>query len=291
MMTRPLTNDDRAALEALLLEAPDHNAFHLSAVHEFGLTRPTEPGGEAWAVGVFRDSALAGAVVVLRGTGGIYHHRGDRETLEPLADAVLDAVMSGRLALLSGHTSQIGALMPLVESAVNGRPDRCDFCTLAPGDIITPSPIPGFNAPVLATGDDMERLIDFYQRGFYSLARLPSRAAWRSRLSEQIAFRSLYFIADASGTVISSALSSAESRGSAMLGGVATLPEYRGQGLSTWCVAALCEHLFRREIPTISLFYLKDNTSAARVYARLGFSPSGEWLLVPMGLGILFGSL
>jgi predicted GNAT family acetyltransferase len=129
----------------------------------------------------------------------------------------------------------------------------------------------------------MERLIDFYERGFYSLARLPSRAAWRARLTEQMRFRTLYFILDRHGRVASAAQSSAESAGGAMLGGVATLPEYEGRGLSTCCVAALCAHLFRKGMPGVSLFYLQGNTPAARVYDKLGFRDDGEWLLASLG--------
>jgi predicted GNAT family acetyltransferase len=232
-----------------------------------------------------------GALVVLRGTGGIYHAPGDRDALEILAEAVQDAVVRGRLALLSGHASQLDPLFPMVSVTANGRLDRCHFCTLRPGDLTLPEPKPGFHEPRLATGDDMERLIDFYQRGFYSLARLPSRAAWRNRLSEQLAFRTLYFIDDEQRQVISAAQSSAEGGTAAMLGGVATLDEYRGQGLSTLCVGALCRHLFDAGMETVSLFYLKDNVSAGRVYEKLGFQVAGEWLLVPMGLGILFGNL
>ena len=74
-----------------------------------------------------------------------------------------------------------------------------------------------------------------------------------------------------------------------MLGGVATLDNYRRLGLSTWCVGALCEDLFGAGMNEIALFYLKDNTPARQVYDKLGFRSAGEWLLVPMGLGILFG--
>ena len=130
---------------------------------------------------------------------------------------------------------------------------------------------------------------DFYLPGFYSLARLPSREAWRDRLSDQLAFRTLFLIEDTEGRVVSAALSSAEGGGAAMLGGVATLDEYRGLGLSTLCVGALCEELFAQGVRSVGLFYLKDNVPAARVYARLGFKPASEWLLVPMGLGIVFG--
>ncbi|MEO8285413.1 MAG: GNAT family N-acetyltransferase [Chloroflexota bacterium] len=291
MKSRPLFADDRPTLQALLEHLRPHNVFHLSALEEFGLVTPAEGGAGPWAIGAFDGGELRGALVVLRGTGGIYHTAGDRDTLEVLAAAVHDAVMRGRLALLSGHTSQLDVLLPLVDESVNGRPDRCHFRTLVPGDLTLPEQGNGFAKPRLATDSDMEKLVDFYQRGFYSLARLPSRAAWRNRLSEQMAFRTLYMIEDSEGKVISAAQSSAEGGGAAMLGGVATLDEYRGQGLSTLCVGALCSHLFAKGMETVSLFYLKDNVSAARVYEKLGFRAAGEWLLVPMGLGILFGNL
>jgi predicted GNAT family acetyltransferase len=179
---------------------------------------------------------------------------------------------------------------------VGGRLDRCHFTVLSPGDLVLPDArepewfAPGvFKPPRRAADEDMERLIDFYLHGFYSLARLPSREAWRSRLSEQLAFRTLYLIEDKEGVVASAALSSAEGGGVAMLGGVATLETYRGLGLSTWCVGALCEGLFAAGGEEIALFYLKDNTPAGRVYDKLGFRPAGEWLLMPMGMGILFG--
>ncbi|MEO5951052.1 MAG: GNAT family N-acetyltransferase, partial [Chloroflexia bacterium] len=207
-----------------------------------------------------------------------------------------DRVMGGRLALLSGHASQMNSLLPLIQSSVSGRPDRCWFKRLLPENLVLPDADepdwfePGlFHQPSRADDSDMEGLIDFYLHGFYSLAHLPSREAWRTRLSDQIAFRTLYLIKDREGTVVSAAQSSAEGGGAAMLGGVATLDAYRGIGLSTRCVGALCEGLFEAGLESISLFYLKDNTPAERVYEKLGFVPAGEWLLIPMGLGILFG--
>ncbi len=255
---------------------------------------PGDTGGSPWAMGAFERGVLVGSLVVFRGTGGICHlpgSPGDHEALETLAEAVHDAVIRGRLALLSGHATQLDPLLPMVEPSIGGRIDRCYFCTLREGDVVIPPPQPAFSEARLASGEDMERLIDFYQRGFYSLARLPSRAAWRTRLSEQLAFRTLYLIDDAQGRVISAAQSSAEGGGAAMLGGVATVDEYRGRGLSTVCVGALCRRLFSAGMETVSLFYLQDNTPAGRVYEKLGFRPAGRWLLVPMGLGILFGNL
>jgi RimJ/RimL family protein N-acetyltransferase len=291
--TRVLQNEDIAALERLLMGAPQHNVFHLSTLAETGL------GGPSWAVGVFLDGAMVGVVMATRGTGGVYYTSTDAGVLKALADTVRERSLNGRLALLSGHSSLLDPFLPLVRSSIGGRLDRCDFCVLTPGSLTGNSPNGGHNAqstgssrwqvPRIAGDADMERLIDFYLHGFYSLARLPSREAWRDRLSDQLAFRTLFLIEDSEGRVGSAALSSAEGGGAAMLGGVATLDEYREAGLSTRCVAALCGDLFAEGAQSIGLFYLKDNVPAARVYARLGFKPAGEWLLVPMGLGIVFG--
>jgi RimJ/RimL family protein N-acetyltransferase len=268
------------------MRAPTHNVFHLSALAERDLSPTPEVHGGPWAVGGFRGDMLVGVLIAQRGTGCICHTPGDTGTLSALASAVTSKVRGGLLSLLSGHVSQVAPLLPLVNEVGVSRPDRCYFRTLRRGDLALSDwdNVPrGFFAPRLAGESDIERLIDFYQVGFYSLARLPSRAAWRNRLVEQIAFRTLFLIEDTQGKVASCALSSGEGSGAAMLGGVATLPEYIGRGLSTRCVGALCAHLFSKGLTSISLFYLQDNDAAGRVYDKLGFRDSGEWLLAALG--------
>jgi RimJ/RimL family protein N-acetyltransferase len=284
LVIRTLTGADQPVLEGFLMRAPTHNVFHLSALAEYGLSPTPETYGAAWAVGVFRDVTLVGALVVQRGTGCIYHTPGDLDTLNALASAVRSKATSGPLSLLSGHASQMVPLLPLVQNVSASKPDLCYFRTLAPRDLTQQGErLQGFSSPRQAGQEDMERLIDFYELGFYSLARLPSRAAWRNRLTEQLALRTLYLVEDRRGRIASAALSSAESCGAAMLGGVATLPEYVGRGLSTLCVGALCAHLFNKGLASISLFYLQENHAAGRVYTKLGFQDAGEWLLTALG--------
>jgi predicted GNAT family acetyltransferase len=270
-------------LETLLMHAPEHNLFHLGALAEQGLSAEPDQG-RTWAVGVFRDGTLSGVVMAVGGTGGTYHSPGDSETLSAVARVVQRKVTDGSLSLLSGHASQLTPLLPLLNHAGAGIADQCYFRTLRREDLRLPDGVSAFAPPRLATSADMERLIDFYSTGFYSLARLPSREAWRMRLSEQLAYRTLFLIEDRQGKIASAALSSAEGGGAAMLGGVATLSEYRGKGLSALCVGRLCDHIFKAGLSSVALFYLQDNTPAARVYDKLGFAHAGEWLLVPLGL-------
>ncbi|MBF6613664.1 MAG: GNAT family N-acetyltransferase [Chloroflexi bacterium] len=283
MNIRPLHGDDRPALKRLLLQEPEYNLFQLSALIEHGLGDNSTTKGAPWAVGAFRADALTGVVMSQRGTAGLYHTAGDSETMGLLSKVVLDKAASGDISLLSGHASQIDPLLPVVGQASIGM-DRCYFQTLSPGNLrLSSSEQKDVSAPRLATWDDMEKLIDFYMVGFYSLARLPSRSAWHSRLSEQLTYRTLFLIEDRAGRVISAAMTSAEGGNAAMLGGVATLLDYRRKGLSTLCVSALCSYLFRAGTRSIALFYLQDNTPASHVYDKVGFQDAGEWLLVPLG--------
>jgi uncharacterized protein len=283
MDIRPLGPSDESALQALLMREPARNAFHLSMLQEQGLPPVSHAAEATWAVGAFRGRELVGAAMALRGTGGLYHEPGDVETLEPLAHTIEDKVMARSMSLLSGHTSQVGPALPMLNSVMIGWYDRCHFRTLYPLDLRYLEKVESFPGPRVATWDDMERLVDFYMTGFYSLARLPSREAWRARLSEQLTYRTLFLIEDGRGRVLSAALSSAEGGRAAMLGGVATVDEYRGRGLSAACVGALCHYLFGKGIESVSLFYLLGNEPAGRVYDKLGFSDGGEWLLVPLG--------
>src|SRR5215210_2867954 len=98
---RALADDDMPALEDLLMRAPAHNVFHLSALLERGLSPMPESYGAAWAMGVLRGGELIGALVEQRGTGCIYHAPGDADTLRALASVVTSSATGGHFSLLS----------------------------------------------------------------------------------------------------------------------------------------------------------------------------------------------
>jgi RimJ/RimL family protein N-acetyltransferase len=260
--TRLLAPDEAPQLEALLagqMLAATYARSHLRAA---GL----RPGGvRAWGW-----PAHGGLVAALVARDGI--------SWAVWADPAAPPALAARLALLDAQllSGPAGQVAPLLTGALGARligQDRCPFEVLTPGTF-QPTPGPARRA----TPADMERLIDFYSHRFYSLTYLPTRAAWQARLGEQLAHRTL-FIVEHAGRVVAAAQSSAETPDSAMLGGVATLPAYRNQGLSGICVSALCADLFARGRARVGLFYMPGNTPAARVYARLGFQPAGEWWL------------
>jgi len=73
------------------------------------------------------------------------------------------------------------------------------------------------------------------------------------------------------------AQTTAENSMSAMIVGVATLPEYRKTGLMSRCLSKLCMDVLG-ENKTLCLFY--DNPKAGNVYHKLGFETLDMWTMI-----------
>ncbi|SMC81916.1 GNAT family N-acetyltransferase [Papillibacter cinnamivorans] len=80
------------------------------------------------------------------------------------------------------------------------------------------------------------------------------------------------------GALAAVALTTAENSESAMIVGVATLPEHRDKGLAGNLVAGLCEKCLSEGKRYLCLFY--DNPDAGKVYRELGFREMGEYTLI-----------
>lgn len=64
---------------------------------------------------------------------------------------------------------------------------------------------------------------------------------------------------------------SAQSQYGAQISGVYTPPALRGQGIATRCIADMCEALFDRGFPRVTLYVNEENIPAIHVYERVGF--------------------
>ena len=62
--------------------------------------------------------------------------------------------------------------------------------------------------------------------------------------------------------------------GGAVIGAVATLPDYRGRGYASACVSTLAASLQKEGR---RIYLSPKNAGAQRLYAGLGFVPCGEW--------------
>ncbi|MEG1548671.1 MAG: GNAT family N-acetyltransferase [Clostridia bacterium] len=86
------------------------------------------------------------------------------------------------------------------------------------------------------------------------------------------------FGAFSGNTLVGFAGTAAENSQSAMIVGVATLPQWRGRGIASTVVSDLCNDCFSRGMRFLCLFY--DNPAAGRIYHRIGFNDIGEYAML-----------
>lgn len=86
-----------------------------------------------------------------------------------------------------------------------------------------------------------------------------------------------FFVEDEAGKVISMASTTAENTFAAMVVGVCTLEEARGEGYATKLMTKLSQDVLS-EGKTLCLFY--DNPSAGAIYKRIGYQDIGKYLMV-----------
>jgi uncharacterized protein len=87
------------------------------------------------------------------------------------------------------------------------------------------------------------------------------------------------FVREVDGVVVSKAEATPEVPHAALVGGVYTLPEHRGRGHSTACVAALCKRMLGL-VSVVTLSVEPDNDAAYRAYRRIGFEKAADWMVV-----------
>ncbi len=120
-----------------------------------------------------------------------------------------------------------------------------------------------------ATMNDYEALCQFYARA-ENMARTP-KAVERPLRDGRV------FITEVDGVIVSSALTNAETKNLAMIGGVYTPPEHRGKGYAGAAMVALCRSLIEDGLRPV-LYY--HHPAAGAIYRRLGFTDLGEWRAV-----------
>lgn len=98
------------------------------------------------------------------------------------------------------------------------------------------------------------------------------------QLTMNLAHGSLLYGAYSDGKLVATAATSAANSQSAMVVGVATLPEYRNRGYASAAVAALCRASFNEGKKFLCLFY--DNPCAGSIYRRIGFKEIGEYAML-----------
>ena len=104
---------------------------------------------------------------------------------------------------------------------------------------------------------------------------LPAFDAWYADVHHRLRHGLCRLAAvETDGGVAACAMTTAECAGGAVIGAVATLPDYRGRGYASACVSTLAASLQKEGR---RIYLSPKNAGAQRLYAGLGFVPCGEW--------------
>ena len=265
-MIRQLHEDDRAAAIALLHREPAFNLYFLGNIEVNGFAQDFcqfwgdfGPDGALYAV---LNRYMKGWVIYglpeadWAGLGAIVdNHPGGADRLQDNPGGV-DSFLP---YLQRYRARKLGEQELVVLDAV-------DFCPAAPGPNV---------AVRKATLDDLPALIDFYAHA-EEMSRVPE-AVERPLRDRRI------WLAEMEGAIRSAALTNAETRDQAMIGGVYTKPDARGRGLSQAVVSALCAELIGLAKQPV-LYW--ENPAAGAVYHKLGFHAVGIWRSVRLAEGM-----
>ena len=264
---RILKETDRATLLAYLSAEPEYNLFFIGDVENFGLE------GQHVTIAVSETDGVWDSVTLRYMDSFLVYSRKEDYDASAVA-AYLRA--QPQCDLVSGKGSVLRHLAPCFPEHKCRATylSRCD----APADF-----------PFTAAGLSMRRLtaedapaivslfcgIEEFRENY--LGKETSRTE-----EERVKFAggsgSGFGVFDGSGTLLATALTSAENSMSAMVVGVATRPGFRKLGLASAAVSALCRDCLARGMKFLCLFY--DNPEAGRIYRRIGFSELGEYVMM-----------
>jgi predicted GNAT family acetyltransferase len=252
---RQLNRDDTDELLAFLYRDSYYNVFMIGNLENMGLDHPDL---DYW--GSFRGGQLVGALMRYWVFWNIYDAGGaDLRAFAWLMDR------RGDVRALHGRDGLIARLAKLLRDYEVREERRLYFCRL-----------PELK-PALTSSYSVRRA---------TLADLPTLAAFYADAEEmtrdeQSVRRCLeqcrIFVAIAEGRIVSVALTNAETRNLAIIGGVYTPPDFRYQGYASACMFAICQDLVA-DGKEACLFY--DDPVAEGIYRRLGFEKMGYWRLL-----------
>ncbi|MFM9281877.1 GNAT family N-acetyltransferase [Paenibacillus jiagnxiensis] len=263
-MIRKLTEADRESVMQLAGREPSLNLFIIGDVENFGFERDFQ---ELWGEFDAADGRLK--AILLRYDGSYLPYAEGDFDVQGFAELVLSGK---KKEMMSGSSYIVDRFAREISFAKEKRLNFAELTTLQEsGETVANSHFEVRQAGV----EDVEAvcsLLDQIQE-FVS-----SGESMRSGMQRKLQSRTgrSYFV-EKDGEVIAVASSTAENSLSAMIVGVATHPEYRGQGLASHLVRRLCADLLA-EGRSVCLFY--DNPVAGAIYKRLGFKDIGQWSMM-----------
>jgi uncharacterized protein len=264
-MIRKLTEKDRESVMAFVGKEPALNLFLIGDIENFGFDNEFQ---EIWGEFDAADGRLK--AVLLRYYGSFLPYAVGGFDVTGFADIVM---RSERREMVSGPTH----VAEMFRGALKFRKEKHMFFAelAATRRLDAGMAYYGESEIKHAAVDDVEAVCELMDQIEEFQTGADSRRDVLRRTLASGTGRT--YMVKRDGKVIASASTSAENSMSAMVVGVATHPEHRGQGLATRLVTKLCADVLA-EGRSLCLFY--DNPSAGAIYKRIGFEDIGKWSMM-----------
>ncbi|HDX9653167.1 N-acetyltransferase [Bacillus wiedmannii] len=259
-MMRKLTKKDHKQVFSFLKEEAALNLFIIGDIEAFGYDTDFQ---ELW--GVFKEDRTLQSILLR------FHDAFIPYSKEAFVTSDYETLLSSYMPLkLSGKSTIVEKFETSPAIQLGAKSDMY-FCECLNGNSLPDTPI--HETIKLASIDDVDRIMQLRS----SIDEFPT-----ANESEKILRQALetntgrtYYI-EKDGVIIASASTSAENSLSAMVVGVCTHPNYRGNGYASLILQKMIQD-FTKEGRTLCLFY--NNPAAGRIYKRLGFKDIGMWTM------------
>lgn len=275
MSIERLTAADYEEARAFLLREPVMNVILLANAMNFGLEQGPGPFNADYFAG--RGASGIEVIGALYNLGAFFFRATCPEAVSGLAREVLElGRVPGYTAGTRRHVEVF--LDELGEAAGRPEPIESEYMVLRRGGL-APQDTSRARPAKPADLDQMLSLqVDFELECFGK--NVAGEASIRKLLEHQIS-RGAAVVVEESGRVVSKAEGTVARPHAALIGGVYTVPERRGAGLSKACVGELCRVLLD-QAEAVGLNVFTNNLPARGVYFAVGFEVAEEWLTVEM---------
>jgi len=276
MEYRRLDNGDTEQAMAYLLRDPVMNVVLLSNTARFGLEQGESPF-HADCFGGWGESGLQ-VVGALYNIGAFFFHADSAESMSGMARCIAGL---GRVpAYTAGTRGQVATFLEELSALVPVTPELIESVYMVLRDEV--SDVPRAGEARAATPDDLDVMVSM--QADFELEAFGKTVVEEESLQRLLAYQvgeGGATVVEVHGRVVSKAEATVAESHCALVGGVYTLPEWRGKGYSTTCMGALCRSLLSR-VPAVGLNVFVENHSARRVYEKTGFDVVEDWLTVEM---------
>ena len=278
-LVRTLTSDDTAPLVAYAEEHMGYLGFLAGTVLRYGIEDLGKEYHGTYVGALHIRGGFRGvAVWYNRGNMGVFAE--DEDTARLLAEAAVE--LRGLPQRLIGKEDSARAALSVLalHGAATDDHERYRAMELHPQNF-TRHDAPGIRR---ATEDDIPALARMMAASFAEQFGTPADPEGHERELTEFFAHVRPYVVDADGAPVGMCLAWGVTERAAEVGGTYVAPEYRGAGLGTAVMSALCADLLpgRR---CLALMAREDNGAALRCYEKLGFAAVGPVLLARLAEG------